>query len=177
MLRKKAKMLWSVPVFVALILMVGILAVACATAATPQAPTQPPSPTPAQEPSTTPTGATASSPSSPPARLEKLDALLTGVVVKLGDPQPQNGPGDGEFRTLPREFDSPPFHTDEAGNVFVDALIMTDGSVDGLEDLGITVQSQVGTVVSARIPLESLAPLTHLPNVEFVESARPVTPS
>jgi hypothetical protein len=173
MLRKKAKMLWSVPVFVALILMVGILAVACATAATPQAPTQPPSPTPAQEPSPTPAG---SSPSSPPARLEKLDALLTGVVVKLGDPQGPDGPGNGDYEALQREFDTLPFHTDEAGNVFVDALIRTDGSVEGFEQLGIIVRSQTGNVVSARIPLESLAPLTHLPNVEFVESARPVIP-
>jgi hypothetical protein len=173
MLRKKAKMLWSVPVFVALILMVGILAVACATAATPQTPTQPPSPTPAQEPSPTPAG---SSPSSPPARLEKLDALLTGVVVKLGDPQGPDGPGNGDYEALQREFDTLPFHTDEAGNVFVDALIRTDGSVEGFEQLGIIVRSQTGNVVSARIPLESLAPLTHLPNVEFVESARPVIP-
>jgi hypothetical protein len=176
MLRKKAKMLWSVPVFVALILMVGILAVACATAATPQAPTQPPSPTPAQEPSPTPAGSSASSPSSPPARLEKLDALLTGVVVKLGDPQGPDGPGNGDYEALQREFDTLPFHTDEAGNVFVDALIRTDGSVEGFEQLGIIVRSQTGNVVSARIPLESLAPLTHLPNVEFVESARPVFP-
>lgn len=54
----------------------------------------------------------------------------------------------------------------------VRALIKTDGSLDGLEELGVTVQSTLGDVSTVRIPVDSLSALTSLPNVERLEAAR-----
>ena len=45
----------------------------------------------------------------------------------------------------------------------VRALIKTDGSLDGLDELGITVQSTIGDVSAVRIPVGALAALTVLP--------------
>lgn len=107
-------------------------------------------------------------------RLDKLDALLTGVIAIQEDSQGE-GEGltsNGEYETTEQDLDSFPFHTDESGRVFVDVLIKTNGSLDGLDKLEVAVQNQVGSIVAARIPLDSLAQLTKLPNVEFIESAR-----
>ena len=54
----------------------------------------------------------------------------------------------------------------------VRALLKTDGSFDGLAELGVTIQSTVGNVSAVRIPVDALAALTNLPNVEFIEAAR-----
>jgi hypothetical protein len=118
----------------------------------------------------------------PAPQLNKLDALLAGVATpnsapSQGDAQPAGAEPEHQYVTVERRLDSLPFHTDAAGNVFVDALIKTDGSREGLDDLGITVRSQIGAVVSARIPVDSLEALAGLPNVTFVESARPLVPA
>ncbi|MCI0438786.1 MAG: S8 family serine peptidase, partial [Chloroflexi bacterium] len=66
--------------------------------------------------------------------------------------------------------------TDSQGRAFVDALIKTDGSLDGIEDQGVAIQSVVGDIAAARVPVDSLEALVSLPNVEFIQKARSYTP-
>jgi|GEM_PF-2579888 hypothetical protein len=102
----------------------------------------------------------------------KLDAALLGAVSS-GLPGAQDV--SEEVREHIAQFTS---HSvkDVQGSDYVDGLIKTDGSLDGLRSLGVIVQSVVGEVVSARMPVESLSQLTSLPNVEFIEASRQLAP-
>ena len=51
-------------------------------------------------------------------------------------------------------------------------VINTDGSEEGLEELGVFVEGIVGTVVAARVPVDSFGGLTSLVNVRSVQVAR-----
>lgn len=116
----------------------------------------------------------------PPPHPEKLDALLASTMFSLPEDAPQaepSGDGNGEYKTVQRPLDRFPFYTDPDGNVFVDALIQTNGSNEGIEDLGIIIQSQVGTVAAARIPLASLGRLTAFANVQVIQSAQRLSPA
>ena len=114
----------------------------------------------------------------PSPKREKLDALLGGLLaVQEGKGMSVPRGNDYQTETVQGQEGFLPFHTDEQGRTFVDVLIKSDGSLAGLSDLGVVVQSVVGTVVSARVPVDSLARLTSLDNVQFIEAARRLSPS
>ena len=115
----------------------------------------------------------------PEAKPEKLDATLSGIIAReTGKYQTSAiGSESGIETTEKEEEDSGNIET--AGfSAFTDdrsairALIKTDGSLDGIEDLGVTIQSVVGTVVAATIPVDTLLELTSLPNVEYIEASQ-----
>ncbi len=106
---------------------------------------------------------------SPSARPEKLDAVLTGLLAQqkaAGEPTT----GGGADKLLP-------LHRDEAGNIYVDVLMKSSGSLAGYDSLGVTVQAVVGDVVAARIPLRSLSGLTNLATVDSMEASLLLYPS
>ena len=105
----------------------------------------------------------------PSARPEKLDAVLTGLLARqkaAGEPTT----GGGADKLLP-------LHRDEAGNIYVDVLMKSSGSLAGYDSLGVTVQAVVGDVVAARIPLRSLSGLTNLATVDSMEASLLLYPS
>ena len=114
----------------------------------------------------------------PESRPEKLDAVLFAAFLAEEREKGATGaaapsayrPAEGPPPETPRVVAQS--YTDEAGRTFINGLIKTDGSLDGIEELGVVVQSVVGTVVAARIPVDALARLTALPNVEFLQAAR-----
>ena len=119
---------------------------------------------------------------SPESVSGKLDARLGRLLAEQeGRTQTTTWQGDDRSNyaydaARRRNERSAPLHTDADGREYVNALVKTDGSRDGLEHLGVIVQGTVGTVVVAAIPLDSLGPLTSLPNVEFVEAERQLEP-
>ena len=126
----------------------------------------------------------------PQPRMEKLDAglrrhlavrggvALTPTFITPSGITPSGSPERGlrrAARPLPevalarlQELD---FAYSPSDNT-VRALIKTNGSLDGIEELGVTVQSTLGDIYAVRIPVDALAALTNLPNVEFIEAAR-----
>ena len=105
----------------------------------------------------------------PTPRPEKLDAVLTGLLAQqkaAGEPTT----GGGADKLLP-------LHRDEAGNIYVDVLMKSNGSLEGYASLGVTVQAVVGDVVAARIPLRSLGGLTNLASVDSMEASLLLYPS
>lgn len=114
----------------------------------------------------------------PTPKPEKLDAFLGGLLATpQGGVQVLPAETPSQFETAPRADASLPLHKDTQGRAFVDVLIKTNGSLDGLAGLGVIVQGVVGTVVAARVPVDSVARLSSLPNVEFVETARRLSPT
>ena len=109
---------------------------------------------------------------------EKLDAVLGGMIAEPGA-KPQTIPGGADYQpeSLQPDHVAVPLHTDPEGRSSIDVLMKTGGPLDDLDALGVVVQGVVGDVVAARVPLDSLAQLTSLSNVEFIEAARQLTPT
>lgn len=102
----------------------------------------------------------------------KLDTALLGAVSSS---LPGAQVVSEEVRGHIAQFTSYGF-TDADGTEYIDGLIKTNGSLDGFRSLGVIVQSVVGEVVSARMPVETISQLTSLPNVEFIEASRQLAP-
>ncbi|MCI0439064.1 MAG: hypothetical protein L0177_08020, partial [Chloroflexi bacterium] len=114
-------------------------------------------------------------------RAQKLDALLSGALNASARASWTLGQdGDSGYRTVGIARDIPALPsrviTDAQGRAFVDALIKTNGFLDGIEDQGVAIQSVVGDIAAARVPVDSLGALVSLPNVEFIQKARSYTP-
>ena len=103
----------------------------------------------------------------------KLDAVL-GALLSTAEDGAQLLSVDGvlELENAGRDDQYSPLYTSPDGRPYVDVLIETDGSQEGFADLGIAINGAVGDIVSARIPLESVAALTSLENVLYIESER-----
>ena len=113
---------------------------------------------------------------SPSARPDKLDAVLAGLLpspAQGAQPSGQDSSNDSGYGEPVKWDGFTPLHTDVSGRTYVDVLVQTDGSVKGLEELGVSVGGRLGSVVAARVPLESLGPLTALGNVRGRPSRRP----
>ncbi len=63
------------------------------------------------------------------------------------------------------------------GQTIVNVMIKTNGSLDGIAELGVDVGTVIGPFLTANVPAEALGPLTALANVEFVEAASLLQPT
>ena len=116
----------------------------------------------------------------PEPRPEKLDATLLGMMAKETGQYKNSAIGSGsgiEPNKKKKKDAGSPESAGFALSAFTDdrsairALIKTDGSLDGLDELGVEIQSVVGSVVAVSIPSDSLLQLTSLSNVEYIEAA------
>ncbi len=114
-------------------------------------------------------------------RTQKLDAILAGALnanTRLSQQAGQGGDSGYRIVEIGRDIPALPSRviTDAQGRAFVDALIKTNGFLDGIEDQGVAIQSVVGDIAAARVPVDSLGALVSLPNVEFIQKARSYKP-
>ena len=113
-------------------------------------------------------------------RPEKLDAFLAGLLpspTQSAQPSGQDSSNGNGYEDSVKWDGFTPLHTDDLGRTYVDVLVQTDGSVKGLEGLGVSVAGRLGSVVAARVPLESLGALTALSNVLSIEGEKQLSPN
>ncbi len=114
--------------------------------------------------------------STPESRPEKLDAVLGYLLAHQESRIEPAAPYD-IGAAFGRSDRLGPLHVGDGGTVYVGALVVTnDGSIDGLEELGVLVGGVLGDVVVARIPVTSLGAVTALPSVEFAEAVERLSP-
>ena len=88
-------------------------------------------------------------------RPEKLDAFLAGLLpspTQSAQPSGQDSSNGNGYEDSVKWDGFTPLHTDDLGRTYVDVLVQTDGSVKGLEGLGVSVAGRLGSVVAARVP-------------------------
>ena len=114
----------------------------------------------------------------PGPRPEKLDATLLGMAraETTEDLLGLSNESQSGYRPSSR-VPSRALRSDLLSSTYAEidssvrALVRTNGSLEGFDDLGVEIQSVVGSIVAVRMPLDSLLQLTSLSNVEYIEAA------
>ncbi len=110
----------------------------------------------------------------PEVDASKADAVILSLLAEQGiGAQTVTVAADSPFQ--PANVSSPQIDVAVStvdGQTIVNVMIKTNGSLDGIAELGVDIGTVIGPFLTANVPVEALGPLTALPNVEFVEAAR-----